>query len=137
MARYACIAALAALAGCGTMNNLNGVPQMPTPTLKPQVEMPSVFGGVNRDLGLVVTGPAVTVSFLTTAWSEPPERVFNDLAVLPQVACVSLAGVADLPLSLVGDVVTLPVVWWSRQPGHEDTAATPPAQVPQPPVPGP
>jgi hypothetical protein len=77
--RGLCLAAnLIATSGCGTMANLEG---KSLPMISHvQVEEPRPFGGVGRDIRWIST-------------MTPP---------------ANLMFVGDLPLSLVGDVVTLP-----------------------------
>ena len=69
---------LVAMAGCGTMANLDGRP-LPTQGLSGQ-ETTAPFGGVRRDMVWLKTAPAP----------------------------VNLKYAADLPLSFIGDLVTLP-----------------------------
>jgi hypothetical protein len=75
---YLALAAGFASLGCGTMANLDGR-QLPPPSPTGQV-VSTPFGGVRRDL----------------EWAKSTESPSN------------LRYVADLPLSLVGDLVTLP-----------------------------
>ena len=70
--------------GCGTLKNLN-----PTPTGEGEIPPPTrIYGGVRQD------------------WTELKTLDFGD------VACINLyflpLYLADLPLSLIGDTLTLP-----------------------------
>jgi uncharacterized protein YceK len=78
MTGYLALAVGFASAGCGTMANLDGR-QLPPPS-PPRQAVTTPFGGVRRDI----------------EWAKSTESPGN------------LRYVADLPLSLVGDLVTLP-----------------------------
>jgi uncharacterized protein YceK len=75
---YVALSTVVASSGCGTMANLDGRP-LPTQGLSGQ-ETTTPFGGVRRDIIWMKSGQA-------------PDN---------------LKYAADLPLSLVGDLVTLP-----------------------------
>ena len=76
--RFVALSALAAMFGCGTMANLDGRP-LPTAGFEGR-ESTTPFGGVHRDI----------------IWMRSGQAPAN------------LKYAADLPLSLVGDLVTLP-----------------------------
>jgi uncharacterized protein YceK len=83
------VLALPFLAGCGTLSNLEGFSQtvwMGFPT-----EEPRPFGGVGNDCRMIGVMAQSELGWL----------------VIPPL-------VVDLPVSLVGDVVTLPRVLWMR-----------------------
>ena len=75
---YAALAVLVTSSGCGTMANVEGR-RLPTPGPSGQ-EVSRPFGGVRKDI----------------EWLHSEQAPSN------------LKYVADLPLSLVGDIVTLP-----------------------------
>ena len=81
-----------AAAGCGTMMNLK---DEPAPTWAIDTGAPKTpaypFGGVGRDLGFSM------ISFVCAIPS-------------PVSALYGVAFLADVPLSVIGDVVTLPIV---------------------------
>ena len=80
------VASIATLTGCGTMANMQG---KKLPALSQvQVEEPRPFGGVGRDIRWISSLPV------------PANLMF----------------VADLPFSLVGDVVTLPTTLSNKVP---------------------
>src|SRR5437762_6244181 len=83
------------LSGCGTVANLTTPPQPPTTCRGMRPSGCEPFGGVERSL--------VYGALLLSA--EP-------LWAVPGAAFIAV----DAPLSLAGDVVTLPVVW-ARQRG--------------------
>lgn len=73
------------LCGCGTMANLEGR-RLPLISM-PGQERPKVFGGVQKDFDWATT-------------------VRDPITVMP----LNLLFVADLPISLVADIVTMPEV---------------------------
>jgi uncharacterized protein YceK len=105
--------------GCGTVVNLAAPPEQPFPTIAPGTCFP--FGGVTRS-GLlggfgVVTGMEMAFGF---------EGIAETGVGLLWTGGGLVALAVDTPLSLVGDVVTLPVAyarsqkmswatWWGEQ----------------------
>jgi hypothetical protein len=76
--------------GCGTMSNLDGKPQ--TVWSGPPTSVPSPFGGVVNDCKTIEASAGTALG-----WIE-----------IPVLVC-------DLPISLGGDVLTLPRVLAMRQ----------------------
>jgi len=79
------------IAGCGTVSNLV--------KSDPEEGGKSPFGGVRQDLRCIEKASNGDIGFGTHAKSEPEQY--------PQVALMMFCA-ADLPLSLIGDVVTWP-----------------------------
>jgi len=89
------------LVGCGTVRNVQG---RSYPVLSAEDREPHAFGGIANDV----------------RWAgEQVRRVNRSEDVSDATSASALAGyfaLIDLPLSAVGDVVTLPrIVWVSRQ----------------------
>ncbi len=82
---YLALSCFLTTCGCGTIANIEGR-RLPAPS-PPGQEVSRPFGGVRRDI----------------EWAKSVESPRN------------LAYVADLPLSLVGDLVTLPKTVWGSQ----------------------
>jgi hypothetical protein len=82
---YLALSSVLTSCGCGTIANIEGR-RLPAPS-PPGQEVSRPFGGVRRDI----------------EWAKSVESPRN------------LAYVADLPLSLVGDLVTLPKTVWGSQ----------------------
>lgn len=104
-------------AGCGTLHNLMAPPVGP-PSIGPASCMP--FGGVIRSASLGALG-TLAGGFYSVRDIGTIESL-HDVAVLG----VSLVTFADVPLSLAGDIATLPVAyarsreeqwatWWGTQ----------------------
>jgi uncharacterized protein YceK len=94
--------------GCGTLVNLQGG----------DTGRPEVFGGVGQDVGLVGSG------FELLGGQGGQGGALSWMAHLP-IACTAIAvGTADIPLSLVGDAVTMPAVVIQRK--QDLPAAGPP-----------
>ena len=92
--RAICVALLLSslpIAGCGTVANLVKSP--------PEEGGKSPFGGVRQDVSCIKKAANGESSFSTHPKSESEQH--------PQVALMLLCA-ADLPLSLIGDVVTWP-----------------------------
>jgi hypothetical protein len=92
--RAICIALLLSclpIAGCGTVENLVSLGPVPAPKVP--------FGGVNQDVACIQAARNGELGVTTQAGSGPEHHA--------QVALTLLAA-ADLPLSLIGDVVTWP-----------------------------
>ena len=113
------ITLLLGLAGCGTVYNLNAPPHVSGPVVGPELNCVP-FGGVVRSGFCGVYGPLYGVWNLM--YKDPVEGgKWFGLGVLAW---------ADLPISLVGDVVTFPVAyarwkeapwatWWGEPNGAE------------------
>jgi uncharacterized protein YceK len=117
--RAICVALLLSslpIAGCGTVANLA--------RQGPEEEGGmSAFGGVRQDVSCIKKAENGECSFWTQPKSEPAQH--------PQVALMAFYA-ADLPLSLIGDVVTWPyVVTFSYI--NRPTPIPPMTQVPTPP----
>jgi hypothetical protein len=93
-----CLAVLlVALPGCGTLLNVTDggmwVDSLPAPTVEP-LPPGSPFGGVWQDVA---------------RWSQSVERLPDE----PGAGTLScLFFLADMPLSLAGDAITMPYVLW-------------------------
>jgi hypothetical protein len=131
------VAAIAALpTGCGTVVNLRSPPPAQAhPGIGPTACTP--FGGVLRS-GLL--GGFGLVCGVFGGWSEIGNGGLLQGAAL---AGMGVLAVADTPLSLVGDVVTLPIAaarareaawatWWGDQGKKGATVQTPEGSTPGP-----
>jgi hypothetical protein len=91
--------------GCGTMANMKGCPY---PGIGPSGSEPQLFGGVANDLRWVGEEVEKTASI-------------DELPLAPvRVALAGYFGLVDLPLSLVGDTLTLPAVIGGMGKGGEE-----------------
>ena len=116
------------LTGCGTMSNMQG---KSFALIGPRDRESRAFGGVANDVRWVGEQAERVVS-PDDPWSIPTNLT---------LACYF--GLVDLPLSLVGDIVTLPKVVWGRgkpqRPAArnaEPGAAADPARLSAPVTPG-
>lgn len=116
-----------ALTGCGTLVNLNDAPTGPM-MFGTGVCYP--FGGTMRSgmlagLGTPVGIAGVVAGPVTLARGEFQEG-FKEIGTSAGLATCGLVAIADVPLSFVGDVVTLPIVlartrehpwatWWGEK----------------------
>ncbi|MBY0230664.1 MAG: hypothetical protein K2W96_15365 [Gemmataceae bacterium] len=96
--------ALIIATGCGTVVNLTD-PARNTPNMIPNTCTP--FGGVARSACLGGFGTTVGAADFCTG------NVAEGAVLLP----VGIGGLIDSPLSLVGDLLTLPIAY-ARQQGH-------------------
>ncbi len=92
--------------GCGTIHNLKAPPQPCLPAMYPTTCFP--FGGVTRSAmlgyaGTVIGGFSVGGAVVTMKSEE----------ILPAAGLMGLGlgALVDTPLSLVGDIVTLPIAY--------------------------
>jgi uncharacterized protein YceK len=122
------VAFLVGLAGCGTVHNLNAPPRTDTPmgltSMGPSTCFP--FGGVARSGLQGCFGPPFGIATM----------VEGDVIKGGGVFGLGLLAWADIPLSLAGDVLTLPIAyarsngepwatWWGEK---EIRWRTPPAE---------
>ena len=119
------VACLLCLAGCGTFYNLNA----PPPPGPASVGIPtscSPFGGITRTGLLALAGPQLGVGWILEGDGFKGTGLFG-LGVLAW---------ADIPLSLAGDALTLPIAcarsngepwatWWGEK---EVSFRSPPAK---------
>ena len=120
--RAICVALLLSsllIAGCGTVaNQVDSSPEGKTP-----------FGGVRQDMSCIKKAANGELAFKTHAKSEP--------AQYPQAALMLFCA-ADLPFSLIGDVVTWPYAAaysFINQPVPTPPVTLVPAVLPQLPAP--
>jgi uncharacterized protein YceK len=105
-------AALTGIGGCGTILNMHDRPWVPTDEPPRQV-----YGGVKIDN-----------KFGTQFRQRDPEGGEYDLSN----AALWVATVVDLPLSAIGDTLTLPLIlWWqSHTPGKGEQPVSVPSSPP-------
>lgn len=103
--------------GCGTMSNMKGSPYA---GVAPSGAAPELYGGVGNDLRWVVEEVEKTASI-------------DELPLAPlRIALAGYFGLVDLPLSLVGDTLTLPVVIGGiREQPKQKSSPDAPASVPE------
>jgi hypothetical protein len=139
---------LLGMTGCGTFQNLMAPPATPDTIPMMGINTCEPFGGAGRSL----FAGCVWTLFGTCGWGH--EIGQGGLLIGTGSVCAgALALTLDAPLSLLGDVLTLPIVharkngepwatWWGEQPGKfllKESPTKPNATLGEPtqPVPGP
>jgi len=66
------------------------------------------YAGVHVDLSLVACAPILAAVWVGESWRESPGAFISSLLLAPLAIVPVVLGIADTPLSLVADTVTLP-----------------------------
>ncbi|HEY1191491.1 MAG TPA: hypothetical protein VGE74_27900 [Gemmata sp.] len=102
--RKTCVALILAslpVAGCGTVAN--------TVVTRPEQGGKVPFGGVREDVRCIKTAANGEVNLGLAPWSAEPDHKLRGERN-PQLGLLLLCA-ADLPFSMVGDIVTWPYTW--------------------------
>jgi uncharacterized protein YceK len=116
-----CLAgAVPLLSGCGTVKNLAAGSYG---NMEERSSHPEIYGGVHRDLDCAAS---------CLVWGSPLPELLGDLLWVPPIVCI------DLPLSAIGDTLTLPLVIHAsrvKNGGPEQPMAVSPSGEDKPPAP--